>query len=68
MCRVLHKYEYLRYFSDLRNGIIIIVPFRRSLKSTNTRMCAIINLDYGSTKDHHHYSGDFLIELVWAYH
>ena len=34
-CRLLHKYGYLRYFRDLKNGIIItegFVPFRKSSK------------------------------------
>jgi len=52
--RLLHEYGYLRYFRDLRNGLsrvkpeVIIVPFRRSLKSIDTCIRAITCLDYGS--------------------
>ena len=49
--RLLHGYGYLRYFRDLRNGIIITEGELRSLKSADTRIRAIsCLLDYGSRR------------------
>ena len=62
MYRLLHKYGYLHYFRDLRNGIspkVIIVPFRR--------ICPITCLDYGLCQVLSRWvTINFLIELVCA--